>query len=53
MQIHCISNIKMYLGIFVLQKIYSLGLPLNNEVCKGPTDFNALHLFHTVCVVGG
>lgn len=30
-----------------------MDLPLNNEVCKGPADFNELHLFHAVCVIGG
>lgn len=55
-QIHCTSewiSIKMYLVNFVLHKICSLDFPVNNEVCKGPADFNELNLFHTVRVVGG
>lgn len=55
-QIHCTSewiSIKTYLVNFMLQKICSLDLPLNNEMCKGPTDFDELHLFHTLYVVGG
>lgn len=55
MQIHCTSewiSIKTYLVNFVLH-ICSFYFPLNNEVCKGPADFNEPHQFHTVCVVGG
>lgn len=56
MQIHCTSewiSIKTDLVNFVLPKICSLDLPLNNVVCKGATDFNEMHLFHAVFVVGG
>lgn len=54
--IHCTSewmSIKTCMVHFVLQKSFSLDLPLNYEMCKGPADFDELHLFHTLCVVGG